>query len=331
VGTTDVRLLVTGGAGFIGANHVHRLVAAGHAVTVYDVLTYAGNPANLAGLDLGDLSDGDDYRFVHGDVRDGATLAEAMRGHDAVLHLAAESHVDRSLVDPSTFVATNCEGTATVCRVALELGIERVLHVSTDEVYGSIEVGSFREEDPLVPSSPYSASKAGSDLIALSYHASHGLDVVVTRATNNYGRFQFPEKVIPLFVTTLLRGGRVPLYGDGLNVRDWIHVEDHCAALDLVLEHGASGGVYNVGAGNEWTNRELADRLLALCGADEASVEYVDDRPGHDRRYSVDPGRIRALGWEPSVDPDDGLAATVAWYRDHPEWWEPLLERPVRP
>ncbi|MBR13087.1 MAG: dTDP-glucose 4,6-dehydratase [Acidimicrobiaceae bacterium] len=326
-----MRLLVTGGAGFIGANHVHRLVAAGHAVTVYDALTYAGNPANLAGLDLRDLSDGDDYRFVHGDVRDGATLAEAMRGHDAVFHLAAESHVDRSLVDPSTFAATNCEGTATVCRVALELGIERVLHVSTDEVYGSIEVGSFREEDPLAPSSPYSASKAGSDLIALSYHASHGLDVVVTRATNNYGRFQFPEKVIPLFVTTLLRGGRVPLYGDGLNVRDWVHVEDHCAALDLVLEHGAPGGVYNVGAGNEWANRDLADRLLALCGADEASVEYVDDRPGHDRRYSVDSGRIRALGWEPAVDPDDGLAATVAWYRDHPEWWEPLLERPVRP
>ena len=309
-----MRLLVTGGAGFIGANHVHRLVAAGHAVTVYDALTYSGNPANLTGP-----AEGDDYRFVHGDVRDGAALAEAMRGHDAVFHLAAESHVDRSLVDPSTFAATNCEGTATVCRVALELGVERVVHVSTDEVYGSIDVGSFREDDPLAPSSPYSASKAGSDLIALSYHTSHGLDVVVTRATNNYGRFQFPEKVIPLFVTTLLRGGRVPLYGDGLNVRDWVHVDD------LVLEHGAAGGVYNVGAGNELANRDLTDRLLALCGADESAIEYVDDRPGHDRRYSVDAGRVRALGWEPAVDVDDGLAATVEWYRTHPGWWEPLV------
>ncbi len=322
----DVRLLVTGGAGFIGANYVHRLVAAGHVVTVYDALTYAGNPANLA-----KFVDGDDYRFVQGDVRDGASLAAAMRGHDAVLHLAAESHVDRSLVDPSTFASTNCEGTATVCRVALELGIERVLHVSTDEVYGSIEVGSFREDDPLAPTSPYSASKAGSDLIALSYHASHSLDVVVTRATNNYGRFQFPEKVIPLFTTTLLRGGQVPLYGDGLNVRDWIHVDDHCAALDLVLEHGLAGGIYNVGADNELSNRGLTDRLLALCGADQSSIEYVEDRLGHDRRYSVDSGRVRALGWVPAVDLDDGLAATVDWYRNHPDWWGPLLDRQDRP
>ncbi|HCV34200.1 MAG TPA: dTDP-glucose 4,6-dehydratase [Acidimicrobiaceae bacterium] len=320
-----MRLLVTGGAGFIGANYVHRLVAAGHMVTVYDALTYAGNPANLA-----KLVDGDDYQFVQGDVLDGVSLAEAMRGHDAVLHLAAESHVDRSLVYPSTFASTNCEGTATVCRIALELGIERVLHVSTDEVYGSIEVGSFREDDPLAPSSPYSASKAGSDLIALSYHASHGLDVVVTRATNNYGRFQFPEKVIPLFTTTLLRGGQVPLYGDGLNVRDWIHVDDHCAALDLVLEHGLAGGVYNVGAGNELSNRDLTGRLLALCGADQTSIDYVDDRLGHDRRYSVDPGRIRALGWAPAVDFDDGLATTVDWYRNHPDWWEPLLAQQDR-
>lgn len=316
----DMRLLVTGGAGFIGANFVHRALGAGHVVTVYDALTYAGNPANLAGL-----SEGYDYRFVHGDVRDGAALADAMRGHDAVVHLAAESHVDRSLVDPLAFVATNCEGTATLCEAALDVGVERVLHVSTDEVYGSIEVGSFVEDAPLLPSSPYSASKAGSDLIALSYYTSHGLDVVVTRATNNYGRFQYPEKVIPLFVTTLLRGGRVPLYGDGLNVRDWCHVDDHCAALDLVLEQGVAGGVYNVGAGNELSNRDLTDRLLALCGAEEESVEYVDDRPGHDRRYSVHTGRVRALGWEPRAGLEEGLAATVEWYRANTDWWEPLL------
>ena len=319
-----MRLLVTGGAGFIGANFVHRAVDRGDDVTVYDALTYSGNPANLAGLE-GRRG----YRFVHADVCDGAALAEAMAGHDAVVHFAAESHVDRSITDPARFVSTNCGGTATVCRVALEVGVGRVLHVSTDEVYGSIDEGSFIEADPLAPSSPYSASKAASDLIALSYHRTYGLPVVVTRSTNNYGRFQYPEKVVPLFVTRLLRGGRVPLYGDGGNVRDWCHVDDNCAAIERVLVDGVDGMVYNVGAGNEIDNLDLTHRLLELCGADASSIEYVADRPGHDRRYSVDTQRIRALGWAPVHDLADGLAATVAWYRDNPAWWEPLLgDRP---
>ena len=314
-----MRLLVTGGAGFIGANFVHRAVDRGDDVTVYDALTYSGNPANLAGLE-GRRG----YRFVHADVCDGAALTEAMAGHDAVVHFAAESHVDRSITDPARFVSTNCGGTATVCRVALEVGVGRVLHVSTDEVYGSIDEGSFIEADPLAPSSPYSASKAASDLIALSYHRTYGLAVVVTRSTNNYGRFQYPEKVVPLFVTRLLRGGRVPLYGDGGNVRDWCHVDDNCAAIERVLVDGVDGTVYNVGAGNEIDNLDLTHRLLELCGADASSIEYVADRPGHDRRYSVDTQRIRALGWAPVHDLADGLAATVAWYRDNPDWWEPL-------
>ena len=314
-----MRLLVTGGAGFIGANFVHRAVDRGDDVTVYDALTYSGNPANLAGLE-GRRG----YRFVHADVCDGAALTEAMAGHDAVVHFAAESHVDRSITDPARFVSTNCGGTATVCRVALEVGVGRVLHVSTDEVYGSIDEGSFIEADPLAPSSPYSASKAASDLIALSYHRTYGLPVVVTRSTNNYGRFQYPEKVVPLFVTRLLRGGRVPLYGDGGNVRDWCHVDDNCAAIERVLVGGVDGMVYNVGAGNEIDNLDLTHRLLELCGADASSIEYVADRPGHDRRYSVDTQRIRALGWAPVHDLADGLAATVAWYRDNPAWWEPL-------
>ena len=314
-----MRLLVTGGAGFIGANFVHRAVDRGDDVTVYDALTYSGNPANLAGLE-GRRG----YRFVHADVCDGAALTEAMAGHDAVVHFAAESHVDRSITDPARFVSTNCGGTATVCRAALEVGVGRVLHVSTDEVYGSIDEGSFIEADPLAPSSPYSASKAASDLIALSYHRTYGLPVVITRSTNNYGRFQYPEKVVPLFVTRLLRGGRVPLYGDGGNVRDWCHVDDNCAAIERVLVDGVDGTVYNVGAGNEIDNLDLTHRLLELCGADASSIEYVADRPGHDRRYSVDTQRIRALGWAPVHDLADGLAATVAWYRDNPDWWEPL-------
>jgi dTDP-glucose 4,6-dehydratase len=275
--------------------------------------------ANLAGLD--DAYRGSTYRFVEGDVCDGDLLAATMVDHDAVVHFAAESHVDRSITDPARFVVTNCQGTATVCEVALRLEVGRVLHVSTDEVYGSIDVGSFVETDSLSPNSPYAASKASSDLIALAYHATFGLPVVVTRSTNNYGRFQFPEKVIPLFVTRLLAGGSVPLYGDGANVRDWCHVDDNCDAIDLALRSGVSGSIYNVGAGNEITNLDLTGRLLSLCGADESSIEYVEDRLGHDRRYSVDTGRIEALGWEPQRGFDEGLAETVAWYRDNPGWW----------
>ena len=315
-----MRLLVTGGAGFIGSNYVRWVLGrTDDTVTVYDALTYAGNPANLA-----DLEADPRFAFVKGDVCDREALEAAMDGHDAVVHFAAESHVDRSIVSPDDFVRTNCQGTNVVMDVARRVGVERVLHISTDEVYGSVEQGSSAETAPLVPRSPYSASKAGSDLIALSYVTTHDLPVLVTRSSNNFGPYQYPEKVIPLFVTNLLDGRKVPLYGDGLNIRDWCHVEDNCAALDLVLRRGAVGEIYNVGAGNELTNLELTQRLLDLLGAEETMIEPVADRLGHDRRYSVDTTKIRALGWSPAHDLDDALAATVEWYRANRWWWEPL-------
>jgi dTDP-glucose 4,6-dehydratase len=247
-----------------------------------------------------------------------------MAGHDAVVHFAAESHVDRSIVDPDTFVRTNCLGTNVLCDVARHVEVDRFLHISTDEVYGSIEEGSFVETDRLGPRSPYSSSKAGSDLIALSYEETYDLPVLVTRSSNNFGPYQFPEKVIPLFVTNLLDGRKVPLYGDGLNVRDWIYVEDNCAGVDLVLRRGDIGEVYNIGGGNETTNRELTDKVLGLCGAGEEMIEYVTDRLGHDRRYSIDCSKARALGWAPARTLDEALAATVEWYRENRAWWEPL-------
>lgn len=257
-------MLITGGAGFIGANFALRAVAAGNQVTVYDALTYAGNPENLL-----DLVGCEEYAFVHADVLDGKALASAMAGCDVVVHFAAESHVDRSITDPAPFVSTNCGGTAMVCEAALQAGVERMVHVSTDEVYGSVDEGSCSEGDRLAPSSPYAASKAASDLIALAYHQTYGLPVVITRSSNNYGPLQYPEKVIPLFVTNLFEGHDVPVYGDGKNVRDWCHVEDNCDAIDLVLRNGELGTVYNVGTGNELTNLELVDRLLKLCDADQ--------------------------------------------------------------
>jgi dTDP-glucose 4,6-dehydratase len=317
-----MRSLVTGGAGFIGSNYVrHVLATTDDEVTVYDALTYAGNPANLADLEVGPR-----FRFVEGDVTDRESVAEAMAGHDVVVHFAAETHVDRSIVSPDQFVSTNCGGTNVVCDVARRQGVDRLVHVSTDEVYGSIAEGSFTETDALGPRSPYSASKAGSDLIALSYGHTYGLPVVVTRSSNNFGPYQFPEKVVPLFVTNLLDGRRVPLYGDGGNIRDWCHVEDNCAAIDLVLRQGQPGEIYNIGAGNEITNRDLTGRLLALCGRDESMIEHVTDRLGHDRRYSIDASKVTALGWRPRWELDAGLAVTVAWYRDNRWWWEPLKQ-----
>jgi dTDP-glucose 4,6-dehydratase len=251
-------------------------------------------------------------------------VTDAMAGHDTVVHFAAESHVDRSIVNPDDFVSTNCDGTNVMCDVARRAGVDRFVHISTDEVYGSIEQGSFTESDPLEPRSPYSASKAGSDLIALSYHATYGLPVVVTRSSNNFGPYQYPEKVIPLFVTNLLEGRKVPLYGDGLNIRDWCFVGDNCAGVDLVLRNGEIGEIYNIGAGNEITNRDLTYRILGLLGADEDMIEFVEDRLGHDRRYSIDCSKVRALGWEPTHGLDDALAATVEWYRSNRSWWEPL-------
>ncbi len=324
VASGPVNLLVTGGAGFIGSNYVrHVLATTDDVVTVYDLLTYAGNKANLAEFE-GDAR----YRFVQGDICDRDAVEQAMAGHDAVVHFAAESHVDRSIISPDEFVRTNCGGTNVVCDVARRLDVDRVLHISTDEVYGSVETGSSKESDPLDPRSPYSGSKAGSDLIALSYFSTYGVPVMVTRSSNNFGPYQYPEKVIPLFVTNLLDGLKVPLYGDGMNVRDWCYVDDNVAAVDLVLREGEPGQIYNIGGGNEVPNRVLVDRLLALLDADESSVEYVVDRLGHDRRYSVDDAKIRALGWAPQRRLDEALAATVAWYRANRDWWSPLKAAP---
>ncbi len=315
-----MKLFVTGAAGFIGSNYVrHVLASSDDHVTVFDALTYAGNLSSLA-----DVAEDPRYSFVQGDICDREAVAAAMAGHDAVVHFAAESHVDRSIVDPDTFVRTNCLGTNVMCDVARHLEVDRFLHISTDEVYGSIEEGSFVETDRLGPRSPYSSSKAGSDLIALSYEETYGLPVLVTRSSNNYGPYQFPEKVIPLFVTNLLDGRKVPLYGDGLNVRDWIHVLDNCAGVDLVLRKGAIGEIYNIGGGNETTNVELTTKVLALLGHGDEMIERVADRLGHDRRYSIDCSKARALGWAPSRDLDEGLADTVQWYRDNRQWWEPL-------
>jgi len=318
-----VRLFVTGGAGFIGSNYVRWVL--GHtddSVTVFDALTYAGNLDNLR-----DLDDNPRYSFVKGDITDRDSVLAALDGHDAVLHFAAESHVDRSIVSPDEFVHTNCDGTNVMCDVARRVGVERFVHVSTDEVYGSIDVGSFTEGDRLSPRSPYSASKAGSDLIALSYHSTYGVPVVVTRSSNNFGPYQYPEKVIPLFVTNLLDGQKVPLYGDGLNVRDWCYVDDNCAAVDLVLRAGTDGEIYNIGAGNEVPNIELTRRVLELLGQDESMIERVADRLGHDRRYSIATDKVRALGWTPEREFSDEIASTVTWYRDNRWWWEPLKQR----
>ena len=315
-----MRLLVTGGAGFIGSNYVHHVLEhSDDSVTVFDALTYAGNLDNLR-----DLEGNPRYAFVQGDITDRAAVTAALDGHDAVVHFAAESHVDRSITSPDEFVHTNCDGTNVMCDVARNVGVDRFLHISTDEVYGSIEDGSFSESDRLEPRSPYSASKAGSDLIALSYRTTFDLPVLVTRSSNNFGPYQFPEKVIPLFVTNLLEGEKVPLYGDGLNIRDWCHVADNCAAVDLVLRHGTVGEIYNIGAGNEITNRELTDAILGLLGHGDEMIRYVDDRLGHDRRYSISTEKIEELGWKPARELREALEATVVWYRDNPWWWQPL-------
>jgi dTDP-glucose 4,6-dehydratase len=322
-----MRILVTGAAGFIGSHYVRSLLMAAPPdlshVTVLDKLTYSGTETNLAPV-AGDPR----LTFVRGDICDADTVDQLMAGQDAVVHFAAESHVDRSIHGAAPFVLTNVLGTQTLLDSALRHRVGRFLHVSTDEVYGSIDEGSWTEEWPLSPNSPYSASKAGSDLIALAYHRTHRLDVVVTRCSNNYGPYQFPEKVIPLFVTNLLDGEKVPLYGKGGNIRDWLHVSDHCRGIELALRKGRAGEVYNIGGGTELTNVELTRRLLDACGATWDSVVEVPDRKGHDLRYSLDHTKISTeLGYEPEVSLDDGLHQTVDWYRENRSWWEPLKAR----
>ena len=320
------RLLVTGGAGFIGSTFVRRVLRgaeptlAGVEVVVLDKLTYAGNEANLAPVCTDPR-----YRFIKGDITDGELVRDAMAGVDAVVHFAAESHVDRSILGADPFVVTNVVGTQILLQSALDIGVSRFVHVSTDEVYGSIDTGSWVETHPLAPNSPYSASKASSDLLACAYARTHGLDVRITRCSNNYGPYQYPEKVIPLFVTNLLDGLRVPLYGDGLNVRDWLHVDDHCRGIALVLHRGRAGEIYHIGGGTQLTNRELTARLLHALGADWSRVRPVQDRKAHDRRYSLNWSKInRELGYAPVMGFEDGLAATVRWYAENRDWWEPL-------
>jgi len=318
------RVLVTGGAGFIGSHFVRSVVAgrypalAGAEVVVLDLLTYAGTLTNLTEV-------ADSVRFVRGDIRDPETVASVTAGADLVVHFAAESHVDRSIAGAADFVSTNVVGTQVLLQAALDAGVSRFVHVSTDEVYGSIETGAWPETHPLEPNSPYSASKAASDLLARAFHRTHGLPVCITRCSNNYGPHQFPEKVVPLFVTNLLDGRTVPLYGDGGNVRDWLHVDDHCRAIALVSEKGRDGEVYNIGGGTELTNRELTGLLLDAVGADTSMIEHVPDRKGHDRRYAVDWTKIAdELGYRPAVPFAQGLADTVRWYAQRRDWWEPL-------
>ena len=315
------RMLITGGAGFIGSNFVRSMLDRGVEVTNYDALTYAGVPATVEELDRHP-----NHHFVQGDICDPAAVADVMPGHDVVVHFAAESHVDRSIEGPSAFLETNVVGTGVLLDAAYRSEVPKFVHVSTDEVYGSIAEGFAPEDAMLDPSSPYSASKAGSDLLALSYGVTYGYPVVVTRCTNNYGPYQFPEKVIPLFVTNLLEGKRVPLYGDGRNERDWLFVEDHCSAIEMLVDRGEAGEVYNIGANAQLSNLVLTNAILEMMGKDESSIEFVEDRLGHDLRYAVDSSKIRALGWEPAAGFESGLEATIEWYRSREDWWRPLKD-----
>ena len=320
-----MRILVTGAAGFIGSHFVRTLLSGGYPpyqeveVTVYDKLTYAGNVANLASV-----ADDPRYRFVRGDICDATLLDEVLPGHDLVINFAAETHVDRSITGAADFVVTNVLGAQTLFDACLRAGTARVVHIGTDEVYGSIDVGSWTEDQPMLPNSPYSAAKASAELLARAYFVTYGLNISTTRCSNNYGPYQFPEKLVPLFVTNLMDGKKVPLYGDGLNVRDWLHVDDHCRGIAIVADQGLAGSSYNIGGGVELNNKELVAKLLDACGTTWDSVEWVEDRKGHDRRYSVDDSRIRELGYRPQHTLEDGLAETVAWYHANEAWWRPL-------
>ncbi len=312
-----MKLLVCGGAGFIGSNFVRiRVKEHGDEVVVLDKLTYAGRRENLHDVI-------DDVRFVHGAIEDPAAVADAIEGVDAVVNFAAETHVDRSIAQPDAFVITHGQGTYVLLEAARAAGV-RYLQVSTDEVYGSIEEGSFTEQSPLQPSSPYSATKAGADLLVLGYFHTYGMDALICRGSNNYGPYQYPEKLIPLMVLNALHGDRLPVYGDGMQVRNWLYVTDFARGIGHALAHGGAGEVYNVGGPDECPNIEVVKRIVAATGNDESLIEYVTDRPGHDRRYSLASEKLRALGWEAQVHFAEGLIRTVDWYRDNPWWWEPI-------
>ncbi len=317
-------ILVTGGAGFIGSNFVRYMLNkySDYRIIVLDALTYAGNRENLA-----DLEGDPRYLFYHGNIADEKVVDNLMSNVDTVVNFAAETHVDRSIHEAGKFIDTDVKGTFVLLEAAKKYNIERFLHISTDEVYGSIQEGSFKETDPLEPNSPYSASKAGGDLLVRSYHVTYGLPVMITRSSNNYGPYQYPEKLIPLFVTNALDNQPLPLYGDGKNIRDWIHVEDNCAALDVVLHKGETGHIYNIGGGNERENIFITHKILEYLGKPKSLIKPVQDRLGHDRRYSVDTSKVRALGWQPKYDFDKGLEQTIDWYVKNEAWWRRIKEK----
>ena len=316
-----MKLLVTGGAGFIGSNFIRHILQKypGYEIVNLDKLTYAGNLDNLR-----DVENDRRYRFVKGDICDSKIVGTLMKNADAVVHFAAETHVDRSIKDASSFIDTDVKGTFVLLEAARKNSIKRFVHISTDEVYGSIDKGSFKETDALNPRNPYSASKAAADRLAYSFFCTYSLPVIITRSSNNYGPYQYPEKVMPLFITNLLEGKKIPLYGDGLNVRDWIYVLDNCEAIDFALHNGAAGEVYNIGGGNELTNLAMTRIILEETGKDESYIKYVTDRPGHDRRYSLDCSKIHALGWKPRFSFKKAIKETIAWYRKNEPWWKKI-------